>query len=139
QRAFGHFELTDGRSTLGADLGGGVLLSHQLADSLDAKTGDHLRVTAELSGMSHAGSFTVAGIAKSVGPGAYGLRDTIFAPLDVVQRLVGTDQINIIRISGDGGLRSGVDSARAAEPAVRAALPPVQVPLEIRPEGARRG
>lgn len=65
---------------------------------------------------------TVAGIAKSQGPGAYGLYTAVFAPLPLAQRIAGTDGINTVRISGTGDIYSGMDSAASALPAIRAKL-----------------
>ena len=41
-------------------------------------------------------------------PGAYGLVAAVFAPLDLAQRIAATDQINIVRISGNGDLETGL-------------------------------
>ena len=65
---------------------------------------------------------SVAGIARSQGPGAYGLYTAVFAPLPLAQRISGADGINTVRISGTGDLYSGMDSAASVLPAIRARL-----------------
>src|SRR5467141_3368361 len=78
QGPFGSYRLTDGRTTLGTDLAiDEVLISASLANALDARPGDRLRV---LIGPQQA-ELRLAGIAESQGPGAYTLRPALFAPL----------------------------------------------------------
>ncbi len=121
QRPFGAYVLADGRRTFGDDLSpGDVLISRQLAEALAARVGDRLRFSVEQAETAAPVDVTVAGVARSVGPGAYGLRATLFAPLNTAQRITGTDQINIIRISATGGREAGVESARRAVPALQA-------------------
>ncbi|HZA26106.1 MAG TPA: FtsX-like permease family protein, partial [Actinomycetota bacterium] len=122
QRPFGAYVLTDGRRTFGGDLAPGeVLISRQLAGALGARTGDRLRVSVERTGSTRPAGVTVAGVARSVGPGAYGLRAAVFAPLETAQRIAGSDTITIVRISARGGREAGVESARRAFPILRAA------------------
>jgi putative ABC transport system permease protein len=121
QRPFGAYVLADGRRTFGADLAPGtVLISRQLREALGARVGDTLRVSVERAGPAAPVDVTIAGIARSVGPGAYGLRSAVFAPLETAQRVAGTDDINIVRISARGGREAGVASARRALPALGA-------------------
>lgn len=78
----------------------------------------------------------VAGIAKSEGPGAYGLVAAVFAPLDLAQRIASTDDINIVRLSGNGDIETGLAPAMASLPAVRAVvaeLPQPDKPLTVKP------
>lgn len=121
QRPFGAYVLADGTRTFGGSLARGeVLISRQLAGALDARVGDRLRVSVERAEGATPVDVTVAGVARSVGPGAYGLRAAVFAPLETAQRLAATDQINIVRISARGGREAGVESARRAGPALGA-------------------
>ncbi len=117
QQPFGPYLLTDGRRTFGGDLGAdGVLLSHQLSTALDAQTGDLLRITVEQTAGTSV-DVRVAGIARSEGPGAYGLYTSVFLPLPLAQKIAGTTDINVVRISAVGGLESGQQGAvRAFEP-----------------------
>src|SRR5437016_14318343 len=79
QRPFGSYQLTDGRTTLGQDLGpDGVLISASLAYALDAHPGDRLHVSI---GPRQAVELRVAGIAQAQGPGIYTLRPALFSPL----------------------------------------------------------
>ncbi|MFN2543322.1 MAG: ABC transporter permease [Actinomycetota bacterium] len=129
QQAFGRYLFADGGSTFGDDLGdGGVLLSRQLGNQLDAERGDRLRLTAEVRGRPRTASFTVAGIARSIGPGAYGLVPAVFAPLDELQGLSGLGSgINVIRISANGGLKTDADADRRVISAIQRDL------REVRP------
>src|SRR5947207_9407412 len=56
-------------------------------------------------------------------------------PLPTLQRTLGLDATNVVWLSADGGLESGVQGADRALPAVRRALGslPSPVPLEARP------
>ncbi|MBI4259713.1 MAG: FtsX-like permease family protein, partial [Actinobacteria bacterium] len=122
QDPFGPFELADGTLTLGDDLGeDGVILSRQLAERLEARPGDRLTVTVEGTGAGGTPA-VVAGIARSVGPGSYGLRAAVFAPLPTAQRMAGIPGINVVRVSALGGLESGVEGGERAAPAVREVL-----------------
>jgi putative ABC transport system permease protein len=121
QRPFGAYVLADGRRTFGNDLVmGEVLISRQLAGALSARVGDRLRFSVEQAEKAPPVDVTVAGVARSVGPGAYGLRAAVFAPLETAQRVAATDEINIVRISARGGREAGVVSARRAVPALQA-------------------
>ena len=118
RKTFGAFRLLDGRRTFLDDLGpNGVVLSHRLADKLDARVGDRLRVTVESLAPGPPVDLTVAGIALAEGPGAYGLSKEVFAPLDVAQKIVNANMINVVRVSAAGGLeppRSGFPTLRNA-------------------------
>jgi putative ABC transport system permease protein len=120
QRAtFGAFTLTDGKQTYLNDVGDdGVVLSRLLANALDARVGDRLRVTVETLSPGAPVDLKVAGIARAEGPGAYGLSKEIFAPLATAQRILGTDQINVIRVSANGG----TEPPRSAFPILRDAV-----------------
>jgi putative ABC transport system permease protein len=124
QRPFGAFRLISGRRTYGADLPeGGVILSKGLATALRARVGDALSVQAEQG--PEAGPpvrLRVAGVATSDGPGAFGLRPTVFAPLPLAQRIAGASGINVVWVSAKGGLTIGEQASRAAAKAVRAGL-----------------
>jgi len=118
QNAFGAFHLTDGRSTLGLDLGaGGALISPSLAAALGAQPGDRLRMTAG----SLAIEVRVAGVALREGPGAAGLGDVLFAPLGAFEAAT-NDQINVVRVSALGEESDGIAAGRRALPTLREAI-----------------
>ncbi|HEX2069732.1 MAG TPA: FtsX-like permease family protein [Actinomycetota bacterium] len=140
QQPFGAFVLTDGRRTFGSDLGPQrVLLSRTLADKLGSRPGDRFRVTLESKDEPQAGegelqaqvALRVGGIARQEGPGAYTLGAVVFAPLDIVQRLAGTDQINVVRVSVPGGIRDTLDEARRAAPVIRRAVQELGAPVPL--------
>lgn len=123
QRPFGAYVLSDGTRTFGDDLAAGeVLLSRQLAEALGARVGDRFRLTVETSDPAAPVDLTVGGIARSEGPGAYGLRKAVFAPLGTAQRIAGTDLINVVRVSANGGLETGLAGAERALPVLREAV-----------------
>jgi putative ABC transport system permease protein len=119
QGPFGSYRLTDGRTTLGQDLAKDeVLISASLANALDARSGDRLRV---LIGPQQA-ELRVAGIAEAQGPGAYTLRPALFSPLANLRPLIGDQGINVIRLAGPGEGQIEMDRAHELAPQVRAAL-----------------
>jgi putative ABC transport system permease protein len=119
QAPFGSFTLDDGRTTAGGDLAtSGVLLSQSLADSLQAKTGDRLKVT---FGQVVA-DYQVAGIARSEGPGAYGSQPALFGTLDAIAPLTGSGRINVVRISALGDGQTELANGQRIAPVVTAAL-----------------
>jgi putative ABC transport system permease protein len=125
QEPFGEYVLTTGRRTLGRDLSpGDVLLSRLLADKLGARVGDRLQVTVDAarSGGAAPADLRVAGIVRTDGPGGYTLGPVVFAPLETAQRIAGTDQINVVRISAPGGIREGVAAGHRAAPVVARAV-----------------
>lgn len=123
QAPFGSFVLSDGTRTEGQELTAGqVLVSHQLADFLEARVGDSLQLSVEQMATAGPTLLTVAGIVRPDGPGSYGLRPALFLPLETAQRLAGTEQINVVRISAKGEGRAEVETAHRIAPAVNAAL-----------------
>ncbi len=119
QGAFGSYRLTDGRTTLGQDLAKDeVLISASLANFLEARSGDRLRV---LIGPEQV-DLRVAGIAEAQGPGAYTLRPALFSPLTNLRPLIGDQGINVIRLAGPGEGRTEMDRAHDLAPQVRTAL-----------------
>ncbi|HXM72902.1 MAG TPA: FtsX-like permease family protein [Candidatus Dormibacteraeota bacterium] len=119
QAPFGSFTLNDGRTTTGGELGAtGVLLSQSLADSIQSKIGDRLRVT---FGQVVA-DYQVAGIARSEGPGAYGSQPALFGTLDAFAPLAGTGRINVVRISAVGDGSAELENSQRIAPAITAAL-----------------
>ena len=131
QRPFGAYTLLSGRRTYGTDLlPGQVLLSRVLADKLNVRAGDRLAFGGESQGPNTLGArsgappveLRVAGVAKLEGPGGYTLSSVVFAPLETAQRLLGTDQINVIWISAPGGIRDSGPAAEAAAPVLRRAV-----------------
>ena len=120
QSAFEAFTLTGGGITTGQDLPTDqVLVSKSLADSVQARTGDTLLVKANDNPPAR---FTVAAIARSEGPGAYGAQPAIFGTLAAMSALTGTDQINVVRISAPGDGPQEMENGKHIAPTVRAAL-----------------
>lgn len=130
QEPFGAWRLTDGSTTHGDDLAPGeVLVSEQLAERLAAQTGDRLQYTTQ--GAPEPLSLTVAGIVRMEGPGAYGLRPSVFAPLGTVWSATGPDVANVVRVSAAGDVLGGLDTAPAAATAVQEALVRAGAPEEL--------
>ncbi|HAC46965.1 MAG TPA: hypothetical protein DCF65_13000 [Chloroflexi bacterium] len=114
QGAFGAYTLEDGTKTYGQDLApGSVLVSRRLADALAAHKGDRLQLSFGSNQQAAAGEVMVAGVALEQGPGGAGLRMALFAPLATAQKLIGTDQVNIIRIAAKGDGKAELDNAAA--------------------------
>jgi ABC-type lipoprotein release transport system permease subunit len=123
QSAFAMFRLADGRASDGRDLAPDeVVISRSLADGLDARVGDRLRLSA---GSAASAVVEVAGIALPVGPGAYGLRPAVYAPLSALARLMPSGSINLIRMSGRGDGDAEIAASHDAIPLVRAVLDPL--------------
>ncbi|MDQ2942977.1 MAG: FtsX-like permease family protein [Candidatus Dormibacteraeota bacterium] len=119
QAAFGSFTLTDGRVTTGSDLGStGVLLSQSLADSVQARPGDRLRVSLGQT----AADFRVVGVARPEGPGAYGAQPAMFGTVQSMAALTGTDQINVVRVSALGDGPTELENSKQIVPALKAVL-----------------
>jgi putative ABC transport system permease protein len=119
QEAFGVFVLEDGTLATGQELEPGeVILSRSLAESIQAKRGD--RVVVAVNGRST--EVTVAGVARPEGPGAYGLRPSVFAPLATAMEAAGSDLINVVRITAKGDGEAEANATRAAAPVVRTLL-----------------
>jgi ABC-type lipoprotein release transport system permease subunit len=128
QPAFGSYTLEDGRQTSGADLSQhGVLLSASLADGLRAKVGDVLKMSLGEGSGEVSTQATVAGVVRPQGPGAYGLRPSVYAPLTALQSVTGSGLINVVRITGRGVGTDEAQSAHRLVTAVRDALGATQV------------
>lgn len=133
QESFGEFTLADGGTTLGGDLGrGGVLVSRRLAEKIEASTGDRIHVSFESPVGTQSSEFSVAGVARSQGPGAYTLGPAVFAPLETAQEILGPGQINVVRLSALGGVRDSLDDAAVAVPIVSEAARALDPSLETR-------
>lgn len=136
QRPFGAFVLTDGRRTFGDDLApGDVIVNRLLAESLDARVGDTVRVSVDTGTPPRkAVSLRIAGIARVEAAGGYTLRQALFAPLDTAATFIGGPAINVVRISAPGGLLGGYRSGRRAASGVRRAIEELgsPVPLAVR-------
>ena len=133
QESFGRYTLLTGDSTLGDDLGTDeVLISRLLAEKVGAKTGDRLRVGFESPVGGRERELIVAGIARAQGPGAYTLGPVVFAPLSTAQQVVGIDQINIVRVSAQGGVRDSLDGSALAAPVVAKAAQALDPSLDVR-------
>jgi len=122
--ALGAFQLSDGSKLNVAQLAiGQAVLTQELADRLQARPGDRVIVRiGQPGGGSTRLELRLAGIA-SRGPGAaYGRISAIFLPLAELQRDVGIDAINIVRIRAPGAREAEVRAGHDATPAVRHAL-----------------
>jgi putative ABC transport system permease protein len=120
QEPFGAYVLRNGKKTLGQDLApGDVLLSASLADLLQTQIGDRLRVAAS---PEQSADLRVAGIAEATGPGAYGLRPALFAPLASMRLVTGRPEINVIRVAAGGAGQAELDRAHDAANPMRTAL-----------------
>lgn len=120
EQRFGPFMLVGGRPTLGDELAsGGVFLTQPLADALQARTGDHLRV---MAGGPSSHDVTVAGIVLREAAGAYGFDDSMFASIATAQMLAGVDGVNLIRVSARGDGNTEVSNGQAAAPVFRSML-----------------
>jgi len=136
QGPFGSYRLTDGKTTLGQDLAlDQVLISASLADALDARSGDRIRVAV---GPQQVVELRVAGIAQAEGPGAYTLRPAVFAPLVTLRPLIGDQGINVIRVAAPGDGRAELDRAHELAPRVRAALQLLQGGPSLKVREAKR-
>ena len=111
QERFGAFVLSDGRRSNGAELTTGrVFISKLLADALGARVGDRLQVGG--AGNAGAGDFVVAGILRRSEAGAYGEPRSIFGSLTTAQRVAGTSDVNLVRISARGDGDAEIERAR---------------------------
>lgn len=120
QGPFGSYHLVDGSTTNGQNLNSDqVLVSASLADSVEARPGDRLRISI---GPAQVIELRVAGIAQVQGPGAYTLRPAVFSPLANLRPLFGDGRVNVIRVAVPGQGRAELDRAHQLAPQVRAAL-----------------
>jgi putative ABC transport system permease protein len=120
QHRFDAFTLADGRSTYGDELlAGSVFVTQALADALGAHTGDHLRIQA--NGPSPQDT-TIVGIIQRQGAGGYGNRQSAFGSLATIQRLVGSNRINLIRVAARGEGDTEVAVGRQLAPLLRSAV-----------------
>jgi putative ABC transport system permease protein len=124
QAPFGTFRLVGGKQSSGETLGAGqVFIGQSLATAMGAMVGDHLRVSiGQSNGDGKTGDIVVAGILAPVGPGSYGLRPAVFAPLQTMAGLTGTHQVNILRIGAPGDGQAELDAGHRLVPSVAAAL-----------------
>ena len=129
QAPFGSFTLADGRTTNGLDVPpDSVLISETLAESLQAKKGDAIRIAA--NGFAPA-DFEVFGIATRHGPGDYGAQPAVFATLPAMSTLTGSSQINVVRLSAFGDGRQELENSQQIAPAVTNALSEMQSDVNI--------
>jgi putative ABC transport system permease protein len=120
QAAFGSYRLKDQPATTAKDLGiDEVLITASLADALEARTGDRLRVSI---GPGQVMDLRIRGIALPEGPGAYTLRPALFAPLANLRPMIGDGGINVIRLAVPGDGPRELERAHELAPQVRAAL-----------------
>lgn len=132
QPAFGAFGLSDGTRTFGQTLGNHqVLVSRKLAELLDARSGDRLRIGVNVNGADRTLDVNVGGVALPNGPGAYGLQPSVFMTLEAMSSLTGSDAINVVRITAKGSGQDEVDNSRQAVPVVRSVLKNSSLPFRV--------
>jgi putative ABC transport system permease protein len=121
QHRFDPFTLADGRSTYGDELAtSSVFLTQALANDIGgAHVGDRLTVRAGAPSLQDA---IVVGIVQPKGAGAYGNRRSVYGSLTTIQRLVGSDRINLVRVSARGDGDAEVAAGRRLAPLLRAAV-----------------
>ncbi len=135
-KELGHFTLMNGTYTNATDLGSDeALINNNLAHELNAHEGDTLTVYYALPDSTlNAHNFTVKYIAQDDGKAQYGLRKTLFMPLEVAQTVVQKPgQINEIKISNNGDIESGVSKSDDVISAVKASLIQVGSGFEVKP------
>jgi putative ABC transport system permease protein len=136
QAPFGSYLLTDRKATLGQDLAPDqVLISASLADALEGRIGDRLRISI---GPGHVMELRVAGIAQAQGPGAYTLRPAVFSPLANLRPLIGDQGVNVIRLAAPGEGRAELDRAHELAAQVRAALQALPGGLRLTVQESKR-
>jgi putative ABC transport system permease protein len=136
QAPFGSYQLAGGKTTLGQDLAPDqVLISASLADALEGRIGDRLRISI---GPNQVMELRVAGIAQAQGPGAYTLRPAVFSPLANLRPLLGDRGVNVIRLAAPGEGRAELDRAHELAPQVRAALQGLPGGLSLKVREAKR-
>ncbi|MBI5000805.1 MAG: FtsX-like permease family protein [Euryarchaeota archaeon] len=124
-RDFGAFTLLDGTTTYGDELpDASVLINANAADLLDASAGDTLKIRYRPQGSPYGveSTFTVSSVVRDEGKGAYATPG-IFIRYDVAQSMLNVSgQLNQIRISGIGDVKTGVAESVAITEAVNATL-----------------
>jgi len=125
-RDFGSFTKTDGTTIYGDDLGANdVALNENAASKLDANAGDLLKVRylpqGSMTGMER--QFSVKYIVRDEGKGNFQLSANVFIRLDIAQSMLNASgQVNLIKISGIGDMRTGVEKSNDILNAVNATL-----------------
>ncbi len=135
-KELGRFMLIDGTYTYATDLGANeTLINNKLAAELNAHVGDTLTVNyMTTSSIFSAHNFTIKYITQDVGKAQYGLRKTLFIPLDTAQALVQKpEQINEIKISNTGNVESGVFKSDDVIKAVKQSLADAPSVFEVTP------
>jgi putative ABC transport system permease protein len=121
QAPFGRFRLVDGTTTTGDDLRAGeVLLTTDLAASLDAEVGD--RLTLWPDGPGGPLEATLGGIVTIDGAGAHGLRPTAFTSLETLWSATGPDVATVLRVTAAGEVFGGIEEGEAAIPVLEEAI-----------------
>jgi ABC-type lipoprotein release transport system permease subunit len=125
QPPFGAFQLAGGGSTVGQTLEADqAIISESLANALHARVGDRLHVSLAEAGpeASPANTVFVAAIATPYGAGSYGLRPALYLTLPAIQRLDGTQDIDVVRFSVAGSGQHELDAAHQLAGRVHDAL-----------------
>jgi putative ABC transport system permease protein len=113
--------LSDGKTADLRSLGtSDAILSSYLASRLNARTGDSIQIDFVAGNRQVHVVQRVAGITQVALTGL--LSSQIYIPLDAVQSALGTDSVNMVRISAPGDGQQEVDNAAALAPAVRSAV-----------------
>jgi putative ABC transport system permease protein len=114
-RDFGAFTTVDGSQIYGDDLEDDeVILNENAAERLNAGTGDvlKLRYVRQNENFGRESNFTVEYIVRDEGKAQYDLGMNIFLRLDVTQQMLNaTGKINLIRVSGAGDMKTGVENS----------------------------
>jgi putative ABC transport system permease protein len=131
QAPFGVFHLLEGTTTTGDGLAvGEVLLTTDLATSLDAEVGD--RLTLWPDGPGGTLEATVGGIVAIEGAGTHGLRPTAFTSLETLWSVTDPDIATILRVTVAGEVFSGVEEGEAAIPVLEEAIAGLESTTDLR-------
>jgi putative ABC transport system permease protein len=131
QAPFGVFHLADGTTTTGDGLEvGEVLLTTDLATSLDAEVGD--RLTLWPDGPGGALATTVGGIVAIDGAGAHGLRPAAFISLESLWTVTGPDVATVLRVTAAGEVFGGIEEGEAAIPVLEEAIAGLRSAADLR-------
>ncbi|MFH0816325.1 MAG: FtsX-like permease family protein [Methanobacteriota archaeon] len=123
---FGEFSISGGGTTSGGDLASTeVLINTNAAEKLNAQVGDTLALRYLPSGESYGqvSTFTIKQIVLDKGKGNYQMSADVFISLPVVQDMYNVSgRLNLIKISGYGGMRAGVHETDSIMTAVNGTL-----------------
>jgi putative ABC transport system permease protein len=123
---FGPFTLLNGSKISGGALAPDeALINEKAAQSLNATTGDSLvvRYLSQGATVGMESTFIIQSIVTEAGKGGFGGTSNVFIRLETAQSMFNaTGEINLIRISGVGDVRTGVDHSQDIVSAVTGVL-----------------